>query len=78
MADEPRYKVIEGSQSAHCCFNATVVDVSKPNIIGGKQYVGATGPQFEAVCECFEMTEAIRIAKALNECVSPPKGEERG
>ena len=52
-----RYKVVEGSQSCHCCFDATVVDTTKPTMIG---------PQFESVCECFNEEEANLIAESLN------------
>ncbi len=57
-----RYKVVEGSQSAHCCFDATIVDTTRSVMIGGKQYEG----QFEAVCECFSKEAANMIAAALN------------
>lgn len=57
-----RYRAIDGSQSAHCCFEATVVDTTKPVMIGGQQYEN----QFEAVCECFDKSEAERIARCLN------------
>lgn len=57
-----RYKVVDGSQSYHCCFVATVVDTTRPVIINGEQYEG----QFEAVCECFEDEDAEKIAAALN------------
>lgn len=46
-----RYKVVEGSESAHCCFEATVVDTQFCN---------------ELVCECFDMESAQKIADALN------------
>lgn len=52
-----RYIVIEGSESAHCCFTATVVDTQIPN------------PSFShgnTVCECFDMESAQKIAAALN------------
>jgi hypothetical protein len=57
-----RYIVVEGSQSCHCCFDFTVVDTTRPVIIGGEQYEN----QFESVCECFEQVDAIEICKALN------------
>lgn len=57
-----RYQVIFGSQSKHCCFEATVVDTAKPVIIGGQQYRG----QFEPVCECFSISDAYKIAAALS------------
>lgn len=53
-----RYKAVEGSESAHCCFEATVVDTQIPN------------PMFrdepDWVCECFNMETAQKIADALN------------
>jgi hypothetical protein len=58
----PRYKIVEGSQSAHCCFEYTIVDTTKPVMIGGEHYKN----QFEPVCECFEEGEAKLIADALN------------
>lgn len=57
-----RYQVIEGSQSAHCCFDFTVVDVTKPLIIAGEQYRN----EFESVCECFDEAAAKMICDALN------------
>lgn len=53
-----RYVVINESQTAHCCFVATVVDITKRAFDGSEQ--------FEPVCECFEEEYAIRIASALN------------
>lgn len=58
-----RYEVREGSQSAHCCFSATVVDTTKPHILAdGKQYQD----HCDSVCECFEVEDAIKICAALN------------
>lgn len=66
-----RYKVIDGSQSAHCCFVATVVDTTKHVLIGGKPYMARGGlPQYEAVCECFEDADATMICAALNATVA--------
>lgn len=45
-----RYQVVVGSQSCHCCFEATGVDTSRPN----------------TVCECFSMEDAQLICDALN------------
>lgn len=59
-----RFKVVNRSQSCHCCFEYTVVDTSKPYMIGDEQYEG----QFEEVCECFEAFEANMICDALNKC----------
>jgi hypothetical protein len=64
---DARYQVVDGSQSAHCCFEATVVDTTKPVIIAGKQWTRGDGePQWEAVCECFYREDADRIAAAMN------------
>lgn len=64
---DARYIVVKGSQTGHCCFDATVVDTTRPEMIGGKQYQG----QFEPVCECFETSDADRIAAALNATDGP-------
>lgn len=61
-----RYKVVKGSQSCHCCFEATVVDLSKPILYGNEQYEDDCGPQFDSVCECFDMESAELICNALN------------
>ena len=71
-----RYEVRKGSQSGHCCFEATVVDTSQPEMIGGKQYADKNGPQFVAVCECYYMHEAEMIAAALN-VATPASGGPR-
>lgn len=57
-----RYIVVNGSQSAHCCFEFTVVDTMRPRMIRGQHYMG----EFESVCECFGREEADLIADALN------------
>lgn len=57
--EKDRYKLVEGSQSAHCCFAYTVVDTNKPEALGELLY--------EQVCECFEKEEAELIVKALND-----------
>lgn len=59
---EERYKAVPNSQSGHCCFDATVVDTTRPVMHGDKHY----NNQYEEVCESFEMEDAIQIAKALN------------
>lgn len=58
-----RYKVVSGSQSYHCCFCATVVDTTKPL----EQFEGYDGiPEFDSVCECFDIETAEMICAALN------------
>ncbi len=62
-----RYLILERSKSGHCCFLYTVMDGSKPEMIGGKHYECSKGKHYEAVCECFEKEEAELVAAALNE-----------
>jgi hypothetical protein len=62
-----RYKIVEESQSSHCCFGYTIVDTSKPQIIGDTQWVKDDGSlEWEGVCECFEKHQAELICNALN------------
>lgn len=62
-----RYKIIEESQSWHCCFNYTIVDLQKPDVIRGVPQVDHKGePRFLAVCECFTREDAELICQALN------------
>jgi hypothetical protein len=61
-----RFKVVDGSTSCHCCFEATVVDTTKPIVFGDKPYIRDGEPQFEAICECFDKADAERIAAAMN------------
>lgn len=51
-----RYIAIRGSKSAHCCFDATVIDTASEDRFGGVC----------TVCECFEMEDAEKVAAALN------------
>lgn len=57
-----RYVAIEGSQSGHCCFEATVIDTQKPEIFNGKHY----NNRYEAICECLDLDQAKEIAHAMN------------
>lgn len=57
-----RFVVVDGSQSAHCCFGFTVVDTTKPVMIGANHYEG----QFEPICETFERADAEMITDHLN------------
>lgn len=58
---EMRYKVIDDSQSGHCCFSATVVDTTR---IWRRDDDGM--PTFASVCESFDYEDAVQIADALN------------
>lgn len=53
-----RYKIIDGSESGHCCFDATVVDTQTPHSV--------YRDEFHCVCECFDTEDAEKICAALN------------
>ena len=48
-----KYKVINGSKSGHCCFEATIVSIE------------SNGTE-DIVCECFFSVIAEMICEALN------------
>lgn len=56
MSALPRYKVFIGSESGHCCFEATVIDTQSTEYHASGDWV----------CECFEMSDAERICAVLN------------
>lgn len=51
-----RYIIKDGSESRHCCFNATVLDTRHKHENG----------DYNTVCECFNKDDAEIITKALN------------
>ena len=53
-----RYKIVEGSESGHCCFYYTVVDTSATAHEHTKK--------FKSVAECFDDEDAKAVCKALN------------
>ena len=57
-----KYKIVEGSQSLHCCFDYTIVDTTKPLLIGGEPYKD----ECKSVCETFDKESAELICNALN------------
>lgn len=58
-----RYKTISGSHTAHCCFEASVIDTQNDKI---------------AMCECIDEESAKRICDALNAAeAETPKTEEK-
>lgn len=63
-----RYQVVKGSQSAHCCFEWTVVDTEQP--------ISSSPGEFVQVCECFEEVDARLIADALNLSPRPSSSAE--
>jgi hypothetical protein len=63
-----RYLVVEDSQSAHCCFEATVVDSHRPDDY--ENFEGEVVQRYEAICECFSEEQARLVADALNATAS--------
>ena len=66
MTDEDtaeRFLVVPGSESAHCCFTASVVDLNAPVLDGEGEIIDG---RFATICECFSMDAAEQIAAALN------------
>lgn len=53
---EKRYYVLEYSKSAHCCFEATVMDRQNCNVDGTPR----------TLCECFELRDALDICETFN------------
>lgn len=53
-----RYKILDGSDSGHCCFEYTVIDTSKPQSWDKDRY--------ELVCETFTKEDAELICNCLN------------
>lgn len=62
-----RYKVVKGSESAHCCFEATIVDTKRHVLIRGEPYIRDSAPVFETIAECFSIEDAELVCAALNE-----------
>ena len=54
-----RYKVIDGSESAHCCFEATVVDTHNLDSVGDPENIAETfdGPCARMICDALNATE---------------------
>jgi hypothetical protein len=53
--------LIDKSESGHCCFRYSIVDMNKPIYDGGgKDVIG-----HEVVCECFEKEYAELIMAGL-------------
>jgi hypothetical protein len=67
--NRPRYKAVPYSQSAHCCFEATVLDTTKPHFLGGEHYCGIGDRAFfhyDSIAECFDIDDAELIAALMN------------
>lgn len=62
-----RYIIHHHSQSGHCCFEYTVLDSTKPEMISDEHYRNTDGfLQYEAVCETFDLETATLVRDALN------------
>lgn len=57
-----RYKIVDESQSVHCCFRKTVVDTTRPVMIHGAHHDG----KYEPMCECIDEEAAPVICDAIN------------
>ena len=55
-----RYIVVNGSETSHCCFEATVVDTAKV------EWTYNDIKHYRSICECFSIEDAEIIAAALN------------
>lgn len=68
-----RFRIINGSDSGHCCFKYSIVDTSKSQWEGYHEEVRLNsrdikeyGFVYVSVCECFELKDAELVCKALN------------
>lgn len=63
-----RYEIREGSQTAHCCYEWTVIDTAKPILLGPNKtpYIVDGEQRYEPICECWEQSDAMAICLALN------------
>lgn len=61
-----RYVVVEGSESAHCCFAASVVDTIQETDYAPHVPAGRMEGRYHAICECMELEKARAIARAMN------------
>lgn len=64
-----RFIIVQGSCSAHCCFEYTVVDAD-----AGKESYGDYWKK--SMCECFDLEDAEIICNALNNTPGIKKYEE--
>jgi hypothetical protein len=74
MTKERRYYVKRGSHSAHCCFEWSVMDSERKEVVRAD---GGTDTP-DAICECYDEGIAWQIADALERCsVEPSRDCER-
>lgn len=69
----PTYQVVPGSNSGHCCFEASVVSDDRPSLRQDKSVAESPEgvPQLDSICECFERQDADMICTALNNAETP-------
>lgn len=62
-----RYAIIPGSDSGHCCFEFTVVDMynSKEQTYT-YTYKDEKYWEYAVMCECFDLESASKVCEALN------------
>lgn len=58
-----RYEIVEGSQTGHCCFVATIIDTYTNRNLYPKDL------EHNALCECMDVDDAQKICAALNATV---------
>lgn len=62
-----RYKIIEGSETGHCCFESTIVDTHRFNEVPEGSLASKLPPKPVIVAEVFNLSDAELIVDALNE-----------
>ncbi len=62
-----RYIIFKGSASCHCCFEYTIFDTDHPVMFGGKHYCKDGIYHYKNVAESFELENAEKICRSLNE-----------
>jgi len=66
LAEGSRYAVLEGSESGHCCFRATLIDYRVRKADYSRH--GEENPRYfkgEGVAEFFDADEAMRLLDTL-------------
>ena len=58
-----RYKIVEDSESGHCCFSATILDTHQPEDLTKDDGT----PYYYNLAECFYSEDAELIVKALHQ-----------
>ena len=61
-----KYKLIKESDSGHCCFVASVIDMTKPHYHCDDINEELEPLSYDCVCECFSVENAQKVCDALN------------